>query len=163
MKRKRRTLVDFKSLNAEQKHLIERAMKASKKAHCPYSGFKVGAAVLAQNKSGRKRIFPGCNIEICNYGCTLCAERVACAKAISDGYTKVISIAIYAPNAPKRANSCGCGMCRQFLAEFGLDIVVLKMRNDGKAIVKTLKQLIPNAFVPKIVQVATAKKKTTKR
>ncbi|MBX9666072.1 MAG: cytidine deaminase [Candidatus Obscuribacterales bacterium] len=141
-----KSLIALSQLSRTEKRLVNAARRAVLNAYCPYSNFAVGAAVLTVGG----KIFPGCNVENCSFGAAMCAERVAVFKAVSEGYRPKM-IAIYAPDAPKRAISCGCGLCRQVIAEFGLDIVVLKLRNDGLVIRKTLSQLFPNAFVPGIL------------
>ncbi len=130
-----------------QQRLILTAKDAARNAYCPYSNFPVGAALLTVDK----KIYTGCNIENCSWGATICAERVALCKAVSDGHRQFSAIAIYAPAAPKTASSCGCGICRQALAEFGLEIVVLKLLSDDLVLRYTLKQLLPRPFVPNIV------------
>ncbi|HEX3302805.1 MAG TPA: cytidine deaminase, partial [Thermomicrobiales bacterium] len=97
--------------------LMDYARAATASAYVPYSKFPVGAAVMTESGA----IFTGVNIENCSSGATVCAERVAIFKAVSEGYRRLRAIAIYAPNAPKRGSSCGCGICRQVMAEFGLD------------------------------------------
>ncbi len=141
-----KSLVRLASLTSLERRLIKAACEASGKAHCPYSNFPVGAAILTYDN----KIFTGCNIESCSSGATICAERVAIFKAVSEGYTRFKALAIYAPAAPLKGDSCGCGICRQVLAEFGLDVMVLKLRNDGMVRRKTVKQLLPNAFTPTI-------------
>jgi cytidine deaminase len=101
--------------NAEQ--LIQAARDAATKAYCPYSKFRVGAAVLAGGQ-----IFDGCNIENASFGLTVCAERVAIFKAVAAGNKKIDLIAVAcvdaADDAPMNA-LMPCGACRQVMAEFG--------------------------------------------
>lgn len=139
-----KTLIKLEQLSALEKQLIAAAEKAVTKAYCPYSNFAVGAAVLTHDG----KIFSGGNIENCSSGLTVCAERVAILKAVSEGYRDFLAIAIYAPGAPPKGRSCGCGACRQVLLEFGLDILVLKLCNDGMVVRKTVRQLMPNTFMP---------------
>ncbi len=118
--------------------LIEVAAEACKHSYSPYSDFPVGAAVLTE--SGE--IYAGTNIENASYGATMCAERVAVYKAVSEGHRRIQAIAVYATAADY---AFPCGMCLQVLSEFAGDIPVLIA---GKAGVKryTLYQLLPHPF-----------------
>ena len=119
--------------------LIEKAIEAKEMAYAPYSNFKVGAALLTT--SGK--IFFGCNIENSSYGATICAERVAIVKAVSEGYLKFTKIAIIADTDEIIRP---CGICLQFIAEFGIDIEIL-MSNKSKIYEKSyLKNLLPKIF-----------------
>ena len=123
------------------KELIAKANEAREKAYCPYSKFKVGAALLA--KSGK--VYTGCNVENASYGGTICAERTAITKAVSEGDREFESIAIVLDS-----NEAGspCGLCRQFLVEFGLDIKVIMATVNGDVKVDTIGNLLPLAFTP---------------
>jgi len=123
-------------LNAN-KSLIEAAEKASKMAYAPASHYAVGAALLTA--SGR--IFTGCNIENASFPVGICAERVAMAKAISEGEKKFEKIAIYA-NGPLPVP---CGMCRQFMAEFNENLIVIAANEETEKSF-LLKDLLPQAF-----------------
>lgn len=97
--------------------LIAAARTAAAFAHCPYSRFRVGAAVLADGK-----VFVGCNVENASLGLTICAERVAIFAAVAAGCKHLTDIAISCPNAPsdgELAHHMPCGACRQVMAEFG--------------------------------------------
>jgi len=119
--------------------LIATAKAARRRAHAPYSKFRVGAALLTN--SGR--VFTGVNVENASYGLTICAERVAIGKAVSEGHRKFQAIAIVAP----KANLTPCGACRQVLAEFGECVVVCADSRDTKrARVYLLSELLPHAF-----------------
>lgn len=122
-----------------QNQLIEAAISAREKAYAPYSKFKVGAALLG--KSGT--IYSGCNVENAAYGATICAERVAAGKAVSEGEKEFIALAVVLeadePGSP-------CGICRQFLAEFGMDLQLILLNTTGKKIETTLEQYLPAAF-----------------
>ena len=124
--------------------LLEEAKKARKNAYAPYSDFAVGAALLCANG----RIYKGCNIENCAYSPSVCAERVALFKAVSEGESSFTAIAIVGGSQESDSlTSCyPCGVCRQVLAEFcepSLQIITL----DGEDIVETtLGELLPNAF-----------------
>ena len=91
--------------------LIDKAHEAMKNAYSPYSGFKVGAAILT--KDGK--IFTGCNVENASYGATICAERCAATKAVSEGSNEFTAIAIVSSSDKF---TYPCGICRQFLSEF---------------------------------------------
>lgn len=115
------------------------ALNARKNAHAPFSHFAVGAAL--EDASGR--IHTGCNIENATYGLTLCAERVAVFKAISEGARAFRRIAVA---ADAEVLTPPCGACRQILWEFCGDIEVLLVNLHGKSESLRLKELFPRAF-----------------
>lgn len=119
--------------------LILAAQEAREKAYAPYSGFKVGAALLASNG----KVYTGCNIENAAFGHSICAERTAVFKAVSDGEKTFAALAVVAdteePVSP-------CGACRQVLAEFSADMRVIMANTKGKFVLSTVKQLLPYAF-----------------
>jgi cytidine deaminase len=115
------------------------ALAARENAHAPYSNFRVGAAL--EDTSGRAHT--GCNIENATYGLTLCAERVAVFKAISEGAREFRRIAIAADTDTLTPP---CGACRQILWEFCGDIEVALLNPRGKSEVLRLKELLPRAF-----------------
>ncbi len=120
--------------------LVEAAKKARHTAYCPYSHFAVGAALLA--KDGR--IFTGCNIENASFGATICAERVALGKAVSEGARAFAAIAIVSSAETKTPP---CGICRQVLMEWmPQGDVVLWSKEEGICI-EPLAQLLPGAFL----------------
>lgn len=118
--------------------LIAKAKEAMKNAYTKYSGFNVGAALLT--KSGK--IFTGCNIENSSYGATICAERVAFAKAISEGERDFEAIAIVSSSGDF---TYPCGICRQFMSEWGTKLKLI-FENGKETRVYTLNQLLPEAF-----------------
>ena len=126
--------------------LIINAFEARTRSYCPYSGYAVGAALLTE--SGE--IFRGCNVENSSYGATICAERCAALKAVSEGEKVFKAIAIV--GAPKDAEEVRdyaypCGVCRQFLSEFGgsdMTVIVAKSIDDRK--IYRLDELLPEAF-----------------
>jgi cytidine deaminase len=119
--------------------LINRAEAAKNRAYAPYSRFPVGAALECENGM----VYTGCNIENAALSCTVCAERVAVGKAISEGHKKFKRIAIYADSE----DYCfPCGTCRQVLREFSPDIEVLCTRSDGRYVSYRLKDLLPASF-----------------
>lgn len=125
----------------EDKLLIKIAMEAREKSYSPYSSFKVGAAVYT--KSGK--IFTGCNIESASYSPTICAERVALSKCISEGFKDIEKIAVIGSD---KKISFPCGVCRQFIREFGRDIKVICAKNIDQYEVHTLEELLPDSFGP---------------
>ena len=126
--------------NQEKQSLIDVANTARQHAYVPYSNYPVGAAL--RTKSGR--IFTGVNVENAAYPQTMCAERVAVFKAISEGEKEFEVISVVTNNG-----GSPCGGCRQVLAEFGLDIIVLMAGRNGKLLKETtVKELLPEAFMP---------------
>lgn len=122
--------------------LCRLAADARNNAHAPYSNFKVGAALLCNNG----KIYTGCNIENASYGSTVCAERVAVFKAVSDGEKYFSAIAIAGGDLSTGAPPCGS--CRQVLAEFCDDsLTVLVVKDGGESFDEyTLGELLPSAF-----------------
>ncbi len=125
------------------RELIQRAKQARKRAYAPYSGFMVGAALLG--KSGK--VYEGCNVENASYSATVCAERTALLKGVSEGEKEFLAIAIVGGRYEMTDTFCPpCGVCRQSLAEFcDKDFrVVLSTEEDMQ--ICTLGQLLPLAF-----------------
>ena len=127
-------------LTPEQRDLVAAARAAAGAAYAPYSRFAVGAAVLA----GSGRVYTGCNVENASHPVTLCAERNAVGTAIAEGETDIVAVAVASP-PPDLDDLTPCGMCRQFLAEFGVDITVIA-RQGGVWTVRPLGDLLPGAF-----------------
>ena len=121
--------------------LIQTAIEARQKAYAPYSNYPVGAALLTE--SGR--IYNGVNVENAAYPTTICAERVAVFKAVSEGEQNFQAIAVVTENG-----GTPCGSCRQVLAEFGLEITVL-IADTAANLIEEIKltDLLPRAFIPK--------------
>lgn len=119
--------------------LIERAKEALENAYAPYSGFRVGAALLT--KSGK--IYSAGNIENASSGADICAERAALAGAVAAGERRFEAIAVVGNTAKPIAP---CGICRQSLIEFGKDIMVIMANLKGDAVVATASELLPMAF-----------------
>jgi cytidine deaminase len=118
-------------------NLIRAASAVRKQAYAPYSGFAVGAAV--QCKSGA--VFVGSNIENISYGLTICAERTAVASAVAAGEREFVAIAVVADtNEP----IVPCGACRQFLAEFARELVIVSATVRGDQKIENLSHLLPN-------------------
>ncbi len=121
--------------------LVAAAVAARGRAYAPYSGFSVGAALLARDG----RVFTGCNVENASYGLTVCAERVALFKAVSEGAREFVALAVACGDAP-----CSpCGACRQVLYEFAPDLTVILAEGEGRRWEKTtLSHLLPRGFGP---------------
>lgn len=124
--------------------LIETALEARKWAYAPYSNYTVGAAVLTASD----RIYDGVNVENAAYPSSMCAERVAIFKAISEGERGFIALAVASSNG-----GTPCGACRQVLSEFGLDTLVLIVNAEGEILQEAkISDLLPSAFQPKDLQ-----------
>ena len=119
--------------------LIEAALGARQNAHAPFSKFKVGAAL--EDSAGR--IHTGCNVENATYGLTLCAERVAVFKAISEGARQFRRVAVAADTVTLTPP---CGACRQILWEFCGDVELVLVNPHGKTETLRLKDLFPRPF-----------------
>ncbi len=120
--------------------LIDLGNEARRRAYVPYSNYQVGAAL--RGKSGK--IYTGVNVENAAYPVTMCAERVALFKAVSEGEREFDLISIVTDNG-----GSPCGSCRQVLAEFGLDIIVLIADGNGNLMQETtVRELLPGAFGP---------------
>ena len=134
----------MKLTNAERQSLIDLANEARKHAYVPYSKYPVGAAI--RTKSGR--LYTGVNVENAAYPQTMCAERVAIFKAVSEGESEFDVIAVVTNNG-----GSPCGGCRQVMAEFGLDTVVLIADGEGQLQKEmTVAELLPEAFTPEHLQ-----------
>jgi len=120
--------------------LAAAAREAQQAAYAPYSRFAVGAAILAD--SGR--VYRGCNVENASYPVTVCAERAALCAAVVAGERSFRAIAVYV-DGPGAAMPCG--LCRQALAEFGLDTLVIAASADGTRHLERLAELLPDAFL----------------
>ena len=125
----------------EKKTLIQTSLKARENAYTPYSHYKVGAAL--KTKSGK--IYTGCNIENASYGLTICAERTAMFKAVSEGDRDFETIVI-----ATRDGGSPCGACRQVMAEFSLEMQVILVNQEGGIIGEfSVAELLPEAFTPR--------------
>lgn len=120
--------------------LIETALIARQWAYAPYSNYMVGAAVLTT--SGR--IYDGVNVESAAYPTSMCAERVAIFKAVSEGERQFVAIAVATKNG-----GAPCGGCRQVISEFGLETLVIIADGEGKVVQEVpISDLLPGAFLP---------------
>ena len=128
-------------MEIDYKLLMDKAKDASQNSYSPFSRFAVGAAALMS--SGK--IYQGCNVENSSFGMTICAERCAIFKAISEGERELVAIAIYSPNS----DSCyPCGACRQVMYEFQRDEeeVIVVTENLGALEIKPLSYFLPCGF-----------------
>jgi len=119
--------------------LVAAAVAAREKAFAPYSGFKVGAALLAEDGT----VVSGCNVESASYGLTICAERVAIVKGVSEGRTRFKCVAVVADTDDLTPP---CGACRQLLWEFAPDATVVLSNLAGKTETLTVRELLPRGF-----------------
>ncbi|MDX2161629.1 MAG: cytidine deaminase [bacterium] len=125
--------------------LIAAALKARDHAYIPYSGYGVGAALLTLNDG----LYTGCNVENAAYPATICAERVALVKAISEGERQFGAVAVVTANG-----GAPCGVCRQMLYEFAPDLRVILADTAGGVIFDgALKTLLPLGFGPEFLNV----------
>lgn len=121
----------------DDRELVRAAVEAREKAYAPYSGFRVGAALLT--RSGR--VFTGANVENASYGLSVCAERVAAFKAVAEGEREFEAIAVATGNGV-----LPCGACRQVLNEFGPDMRVIVADAEGNTRTYRLRDLLPGGF-----------------
>ena len=129
--------------------MLEAAIKGWRNASAPYSNFRVGAALRGTGESGQQIIFSGCNVENATYGLTVCAERVALFKAISEGARNFTEILIYTEATEVTPP---CGACRQLLWEYAGDIPVTSRNSSGASKTWKLRDLLPEAFGPNNLQ-----------
>lgn len=123
--------------------LMEYAKEAMRKAYVPYSGFWVGAALLAADG----RVFTGCNIENSAFSPTICAERTAFAKAVSEGCREFTAIAVCGGKNGEITALCSpCGVCRQVMREFCREDFAVYLTDGEKIQTYTLKELLPESF-----------------
>jgi cytidine deaminase len=130
---------------ASARVLVEAATAARARAHAPYSAFKVGAAL----ETAGGTIVTGCNIENVSYGLTICAERVAMFKALSEGHRQFRRIAIVADTP---APTPPCGPCRQILWEFGGDLEVVLANLTGERARFRMTDLLPHPFDDRLLR-----------
>jgi|SRR5215831_8709050 len=127
---------------AQPKHrkiLLESAKRALKKAYAPYSGYRVGAALLGRGG----KVFTGCNVENQSFGATVCAERVALFKAVSEGERKITALALVAGDGRRVVP---CGICRQALSEFSRDLEIVIGFGPHSEVMR-FRDLYPDPFI----------------
>ncbi|MBR2666966.1 MAG: cytidine deaminase [Oscillospiraceae bacterium] len=124
-----------------EQELIQTAQAMLDRAYAPYSRYPVGAALLCADGT----VFTGCNVENASSPCGICAERTAVAKAVSEGHTDFVRLAVISradgPCTP-------CGMCRQVLYEFAPELELLCCGGDGSVLKTGLRELLPHGFGP---------------
>lgn len=125
--------------NEQRAALIQAALAVQAKAYAPYSNYPVGAALLMEDGS----VITGVNVENASYGLSMCAERTAVFKAVSEGYQKLLAVAVATDNA-----GSPCGACRQVLTEFAGDVPVYLVDAGGNGRSTTLYALLPDHFGP---------------
>ena len=132
--------MDDLCLTSSIRKLIDASISVRINAYAPYSHYAVGAAVLTK----QEKIFTGVNVENASFGGTICAERVAMSAAVAAGERQLVAIAV-----ATRDGGSPCGICRQFLAEFGIDSMVYVVNSETGHIVQrlSLQELLPQAFL----------------
>ncbi len=126
----------------DDKELLSRAKAARENAYAPYSGFRVGAALLTADG----KVYTGANIENSSYGLTVCAERIALFKAVENGEREFVSIAVVGGKDVLEKRCYPCGACRQVLKEFCKDDFKIVLGDGEDVEIKTLGQLLPCSF-----------------
>jgi cytidine deaminase len=134
-------IVNFASVpDTTVQELLEVAIAATQRAYIPYSHYPVGAALRAEDGT----VFSGCNVENASYPVTICAERTALVKAISEGYQKFDTLVVVTRNG-----GTPCGMCRQMLYEFSPELRVINADLNGRIYSdRRLSELLPSGFGP---------------
>jgi cytidine deaminase len=120
-------------------NLVSAAAEARERAFAPYSGFRVGAALVAEDGT----VFTGCNVESASYGLTLCAERVALVKGVSEGHRRFTRVAVVADT---ERLTPPCGACRQLLWELAPDATVILANLNGARAEFAMRDLLPYGF-----------------
>lgn len=132
-------------MDNNKKELVKAAQEVREKAYAPYSNFKVGAALRTKNG----KVYTGCNVESASYGLTVCAERVAIWKAVSEGEHEFTEIAVVADT---QELTPPCGVCRQIVWEFCHDIPVTLANLKGDTETVMMSELLPRAFDTKFLK-----------
>lgn len=132
-------------MGISRQELIDAATKVREHAYAPFSNFRVGAAI----ETADGEVYTGCNVESASYGLTVCAERVAIWKAVSDGIKDFKQIAVVVDTEELTPP---CGVCRQIIWEFGGDIPVIMSNLDGKSETVQMRDLLPRAFDSKFLK-----------
>jgi cytidine deaminase len=126
-------------VTADDRALLEAAVAAQQRAHCPFSRYPVGAAV----RTVQGAVFSGCNVESASFSLTCCAERVAVFKAVSEGHKAIAACAIVTSDGKPAAP---CGACRQVLYEFGPEMRIVLGNPSGEIRIMNLADLLPEGF-----------------
>ena len=124
-----------------ERELCQLAVNMLERAYCPYSRYPVGAALECADGS----VFTGCNVENAAYGASICAERTAAVKAVSEGHRDFVRIAIA---CGEEQHASPCGPCRQFLYEFSPELEILMVNRSFEIRRSTLRELLPMGFGP---------------
>lgn len=124
----------------DKRDLVSKALEAKKRAYVPYSNFHVGCALITEDD----KVFTGCNIEISSYSPTICAERTAIFKAVSEGHRKIKTIAVVGDSK----HTFPCGVCRQVIREFGKDATIIVANSEDDYEEYSLDDLLPHSFGP---------------
>lgn len=132
-------------MGTSKQELIDAATKVREHAYAPFSNFRVGAAI----ETADGEVYTGCNVESASYGLTVCAERVAIWKAVSDGIKDFKQIAVVVDTEELTPP---CGVCRQIIWEFGGDIPVIMSNLEGKSETVQMRDLLPRAFDSKFLK-----------
>ncbi|MBR4629894.1 MAG: cytidine deaminase [Treponema sp.] len=127
------------------RELVDKALEARSGSYSPYSKYRVGAALIAQNDSGEEKVFCGANVENASYPCGVCAERVAVPKAVFEGFRNIKTLAVVGSSD---VICTPCGMCRQFLNEFNPKLRILCAGSGGNYEEHVLDELLPFGFGP---------------
>jgi cytidine deaminase len=137
----------YSDLSADTQKLIDAAWSAGKFAWCPYLDFPVGAAILAENEAGERKIFGGCNVMNAAFPTNVCAETTAGVKAVSEGYRTFLQVACVA--SLDNPGGAPCGQCRQLVREFGSGaIVYIVMDKENNVETWSMDELFPVSFGP---------------
>lgn len=133
---------DVKPLAQERwEALVTSALEMRENAYAPYSGFKVGAALLGESGT----VHLGCNVENASYGLCVCAERNAVGRAVAEGERTFRALVIATQSSPP---SPPCGMCRQTLVEFARNLPILLVNAQGERVATSIEALFPMSFTP---------------
>ncbi|XP_064637041.1 cytidine deaminase-like [Lineus longissimus] len=138
--------VSINSLDAKLKEICLKAIKAKENAHCPYSNYRVGSALLTTDGT----IFVGCNVENASYPLCVCAERVVINNAVTSGYKKFSAMAISADSIGTVTGPCGA--CRQCIIEFGTDWDVYMVQHDLSWYKFKAGNMMPRPFMPSTLE-----------